>query len=63
MIQLIQDNHKLSVFVEQPEMGKLLATKGGSIEVDIIATILNRKPPSTGEISKACMNLYAIIQS
>jgi hypothetical protein len=51
------------VFVEQPEMGKLLATKGGSIEVDVIASILNRKVPTCEEISEACANLYAIIQS
>lgn len=57
---LIEDNHKLSVFVEQPEVGNLLATRGGPIEADVLAAILNRVAPTKEEIVKCCLNLYVI---
>ena len=50
----------MSVFIEQPNVGQLLATRGGSVEVDVIAAILNRTVPTREEITKACMNLYTL---
>lgn len=39
-------------------MGKLLTTRGGAIDIDGIATILNRPLPTKEEISKSSANLY-----
>ena len=57
---LIEDNHKLSVFIEEPNVGQLLATRGGSVQVDVIAAILNRTVPTREDIAKACVNLYIL---
>lgn len=54
---LIKDNHKLSVFVEEPNVGKLLATRGGPVDVDVLAAILNRTASTKGDIVKCCVNL------
>ena len=50
----------MSVFIEQPNVGQLLATRGGSIEVDVIAAILNRTAPTRQDVTKACLNLYTL---
>ena len=57
---LIEDDRRMSIFIEQPNVGQLLAAKGGSIEVDVIAAILNRTVPTREEIAKACMSLYIL---
>jgi hypothetical protein len=46
------------MFVEEPTVGKLLATRGGSIDVNALAKILNREAPSMDEIKLACANMY-----
>ena len=48
------------MFIEQPTVAKLLTSRGGSIDVDKLAAILNRTAPTKDIISKACANLYAI---
>jgi hypothetical protein len=50
----------MSIFIEQPSVGQLLATRGGSVEVEVIAAILNRTVPMREEIAKGCMNLYTM---
>lgn len=55
---LNEENQKLSVFVEEPTVGRLLATRGGAVDVKGIASILNRQGPSKAEIEKACANMY-----
>ena len=60
LIKLIKDNHKLSMFVEDPKIQRLLATRGGVVDVEALATILNRPVPTSNEIAQACTqaNLY-----
>jgi hypothetical protein len=38
---------------------KLLAVRGGVIDVENLASLLNRPLPSDDEISKMCASLYA----
>jgi hypothetical protein len=45
------------MFVEDPKVGGLLATRGGSIDVNVLAAVLNRVAPTDGEIAQACANL------
>lgn len=51
------------MFVEHPTVLKLLVTKAGGINVNAIATILERPVPTEGEISTASANLYLIFRS
>jgi hypothetical protein len=45
------------MFVETPEIERLLAKRGGAIDVDALAAILGRSPPTRDEISKACTHM------
>jgi hypothetical protein len=45
------------MFVDLPNVSKLLATHGGQIDVNDLARILNRTVPSKAEIEKACADL------
>ena len=54
---LISDDVKLSAFLNQPNVRQLLATTGGNVAVDVLATILNRPAPTREEIRKARVNL------
>ena len=51
------------MFVEHPAVAKLLTTKAGGINVNAIATILERPMPTEEEISTASANLYLIFGS
>jgi len=50
------------MFLEDPRLTNSLAVRGGDIDVEGLASLLNRTQPSEEEISKTSATLYSSVR-